>query len=358
MSRHLAIFLPSLDGGGAEKVMLLLSDRFVARGIRCDVVVVRNEGALRDRVPVGVNLIALEKSKPIYAVPALVSYLRQARPGALLSTVFSANIAALLAGKLACTQRIVIREANHVSIDVKASSPLSTWLNKFATRLLYRRADAAIAVAQSVKKSLCEGNYIAQDRIHFIANPADLPTNAASPKSKHKANKTIVACGRLEHQKDYPTMLRAFAQLLLHSEAHLHIFGEGSLRTELEGLAKQLGVQNNVTFAGFSLDVRSYMREADALVHTARFEGMSNVILEALAAGCPIVATDCPGGVAEALDNGRYGTLVPVGDATAIAQALEQVLNGTVTFPDKKEYLKRFDPERVADEYLSILFPE
>lgn len=359
--RHLAIFLPSLDGGGAERVMLTLAERFVARGVRCDLVVARNEGQLRDRVPAGVRLFDLQSRKPIRAVAALIAYLRRERPQTLLSTTFSANLAAILASKLARTARVVIREANHASIDIKASSVLSTWVNKLVARILYQRADSAIAVAQSVAQSLREGRYVEDDRIHVIVNPAVLadPTQSSvHPAAAHADRRTLVACGRLEAQKDYPTMLRAFAQLRARRNVRLLVLGEGSLHEALNGLARELGIQADVTFAGFDPNARERMANADAFVHTARFEGMSNVLLEALASGCPIVATDCIGGSSEVLDHGRYGTLVPVGDVNAIAVALEQVLDGSVTFPDARDHLQRFDPERVADEYLSVLFPD
>lgn len=355
--RHLAIFLPSLDAGGAEKVMLALAAQFVARGIRCDLVVVKNEGQLRDCVPCGVNVVVLGKRKPIMAVPALLAYLRKARPHVLLSTIFSANITALLAGMLARTHRIVIREANHVSIDTETSSPLTTWLNRMAARMLYRHADAAIAVAKSVAQSLRDERYIPDFRIHVIVNPLPPQTQSPRPERHPTVPKTIVACGRLEPQKDYPTLLKAFSELRQRMDARLIILGEGSLRVELEALSYRLKLQDSVTFAGFDPKAGKRIREADVFAHAAIFEGMSNAILEALSAGCPIVATDCKGGVSDALDGGRYGTLVPVGDATAMADALERVLDGSVTFPSPVEYLKRFDQNMIADQYVSVLFP-
>jgi glycosyltransferase involved in cell wall biosynthesis len=357
MQHHLCIFLPSLDGGGAEKVMLALAGQLVARGVRCDLLVARDEGRLRGQVPAGVQTVVLGRSKPIKAIPSLTAYLRRERPDALLSTIFSANIAALVAGQLAHTRRIVIREANHVTIDTEASSRFSTWLNRLAARFLYRRADAVIAVAQNVRRSLLQSGYVDASRVSVIVNPATFSGTRARRGTIGTGAKTILACGRLEPQKDYPTLLSAFAKLRHRLEVKLVILGEGSLEGELRAMTARLGVQNHVTFAGFDPDASKRMQEADAFVHTATFEGMSNVILEALSVGCPIVATDSVGGVAEVLDNGRYGTLVPVGDAKAVADALQQVLTGAIVFPDAREHLKKFDSGRVAEAYLSVLFP-
>jgi glycosyltransferase involved in cell wall biosynthesis len=357
MTRHLAIFLPSLDGGGAEKVMITLARQFVARDVKCDLVISCSKGQLMNQVPDGIRVVELGKKKTTHAILSLAKYLRRERPGALMSTIFPANITALIAGMLAQTPRIVIREANHVNIDIESDSYISTRLNQLAAGFLYRRADAVVAVAKSVRQSLIKSGYINASRIYTISNPITISKNQYHRgESKDNIN-IILACGRLERQKDYPTMLHAFAKLRRNMHVKLVILGEGSLENELKALAVALGVENDVTFSGFEPDAVRCMQAADAFVHTATFEGMSNVILEALSVGCPIVATDSVGGVAEVLGNGRYGTLVPVGDAEAVAKALEQILTGAITFPDAQEHLKKFDLEEITEAYLSVLFP-
>lgn len=357
MSRSIAIFLPSLDGGGAERVMLSLAECFVARGVRCDLVIAITKGQLLDRVPTGVRLVKLNKHKTITAVFALAGYLRRQRPDALLATVFTANICACLAAILALTKiRVVICEANPSGCDMQSSSRWRTVANRLAALAFYRRANEVIAISHGVRQSLLDEKLAKASRLHVICNP--VTRSSPSFISAQERSKTdLVACGRLERQKDYPTLLRAFKRACNVFDARLVILGEGSLRQPLEFQAKDLGIEAKLVFAGFVPDPQQYMLNAAAFVHTARYEGFGIVLLEALACGCPIVATDCPGGVREVLADGKYGILVPVGDDEALAAAILRVLKGEVHFPDASEYLRQFDVERVADAYLSVLFP-
>jgi glycosyltransferase involved in cell wall biosynthesis len=151
--------------------------------------------------------------------------------------------------------------------------------------------------------------------------------------------------------------LKAFAILRNRIDARLVIMGEGALRDSLLQLATDLGISADVHFMGFVSDPLPVMAEAAVFVHSARYEGFVVVLLEALACRCPIVATDCPGGIRDVLAEGKYGALVAVGDATAIADAMESVLRGNLSFPDPTEHLKTFELDRVAEAYISLLLP-
>jgi len=356
--RHLAIFLPSLDGGGAEKVMLALAARFVARGVQCDLVIAMSKGALLDEVPAGVRLVSLEKHKTARAVFKLARYLRRERPQVMLTSIFAANIAALTAAMLTrhpC--RVVVREAARTEFDISNGTAIRAWLNQMAARFLYRRANAVIAVAESVGHGLTEARLVKNAQLHVIRNP--VTKSAAScviPASDNVAS-VILTCGRLEQQKDHATLLRALSKVRVRTDAALVVLGEGSLLQPLQSLALELGISDVVTFAGFVNNPREWMHKASMFVLSSRFEGMSNVLIEALTCGLPIVATDCPGGTREVLADGRFGTLVPVGDDLAMAVAIENILARKVTFPDATEHLKQFDIERITDLYLDVLFP-
>src|SRR5687768_13045595 len=147
MAKRVAIFLPSLSGGGAEKVMLSLAEQFVVRGFECDIVIAITKGHLLNSVPIGVRLVTLNKKKTIHAIRALAHYLQKERPDVLLATVFTASISALLARIYAGTRlRVVTCEANLTELDLRAESWLGTLLNTIAASILYRHADAAIAI--------------------------------------------------------------------------------------------------------------------------------------------------------------------------------------------------------------------
>lgn len=339
-------------------MMLALAEEFLALGVRCDVIIAMNKGRLLDDVPAGIRLINLRKRKPHKAIFALAHYLRREQPNTLLSTIFQANIAALIAGTVLTRHaRVVIREAAREDLFIRDGSKLHAWLDAHAAALLYMRADAVIAVSQSVRASLLRLHGVNASRVTVIVNPV-VPSNGTrdiDPDGVRKIN--VLACGRLEPVKDHASLLRAFALVRERFAAKLIIMGEGTLLNELQVQARYLGIGDDVTFAGFVRHPQQYMHNASVFVHTSRHEGLPNVLLEALAVGCPIVATDCLGGVREVLGNGTYGTLVPVGDHVAIANAIEQVLTGRVQFPDAGSYLDQFAIKRVAEQYLSILFP-
>lgn len=215
-----------------------------------------------------------------------------------------------------------------------------------------------ISVSKAVSVSISKNASVRADRIHQILNPL-LPEAAVPLELEPNASSipTIVACGRLDVQKDYPTLLRAFAILHAKTPARLLILGEGPLRGELEAEASRLGISPHVSFMGFQLHPRQFMRKARVFVHSARWEGFGIVLLEALASGCTIVATDCPGGVRDALNDGEFGLLVPVEHPAALAEGLEAALSGRFTPPDPTVHLRRFDLEVVADQYMRVLFP-
>lgn len=358
MATHLAIFLPSLDGGGAEKVMLALAGEFASRGINTDIVVAIPQGRLLNHVPATVNLVSLDHRKTISATFSLAQYLKQRKPRCLLSTVFSANIAALLASKLARVEtRIVTCEASLTEWNVQTGRRFGTAINKLAANLLYREADAAIAISEDVRSSLVKFHHFSSTSIHLIPNPLPLPDTSPRVRSAKGSKAMVLACGRLEGPKDYPTLLSAFAILRKRLDVSLTILGEGSLLNSLVDQAIALGIRQDVTFAGFQPETYPYFHAASLFVHSARYEGFGIVLLEALACGCPIVATDCEGGVREILDHGKYGTLVPVADPNALAAAMEDMLKGRAQFDDPTQHLRKYSLETIADSYMQVLFP-
>lgn len=354
----ISLFLPSLDGGGAEKVMLRLAGEFARRGLRCDIVIAINQGRLLSAVPSGVRLVILDKKKTSRAIPALASYIRREKPSVIMATIFSANIAAIIARLLSFrSTKLVIREAAPTDLDIAAVSRWKTWANRSAAKLLYRHASASIAVSREVASVLMDMSLVRRSSIHIIPNPVHLPDRSEDSNTPREEG-LILACGRLEPQKDHAALLRAVAKLgERRPDIRLIILGEGTQREALERQAQALGLSERVTFVGYVDEPGPYMSKAAVLVHTARFEGFSSVLLEALAYRCPVVATDCQG-VRTALDDGLFGAIVPLDDEERLTRAIEDVLSGRMTFPDPGQHLIKFDLRSIADRYLSILLPE
>jgi len=165
----------------------------------------------------------------------------------------------------------------------------------------------------------------------------------------------LLAVGRLVPQKDYPTLLRAFARVRSVEQVRLVILGEGRQRRSLERLVRRLGIADAVQLPGYVDNPYAYMAHAAAMVLSSAWEGIGNVLIEALACGCPVVSTDCPGGTAEVLGHGAYGKLVAVGDVDALAQAMAEILSET---PDRERLRARaqeFSIDHIADSYLAVL---
>jgi glycosyltransferase involved in cell wall biosynthesis len=182
---------------------------------------------------------------------------------------------------------------------------------------------------------------------------ADTPLN--HPWFKPGAAPVILAVGRLIPQKDFQTLIRAFAILQRKSKARLVILGEGRQRLELESLTQELGIAPHVEMPGFVSNPYQYMAGASVFALTSRYEGLPGVLIQALACGCPVISTDCPGGSAEILDHGKYGRLVPINNDTVLADAMDSVLNEQ---PDKNILRKRaslFSVERATQQYLDYL---
>jgi glycosyltransferase involved in cell wall biosynthesis len=346
-----AFFLPSLDAGGAERVVLMLAERFVARGRTCAIVVAKSGGVWESRVPNGVRLVSLGGGKPVSFVRPLITWLKRERPAVLMSSIFPANIAALLACAATGTP-CVIREANRTADDIRSNRHRTTFLNYIAMRLLYRRASAVIALSEGLASHVREIARIDAAHIRVIPNPAPASQPHALAK---RVVPVVLGCGRLVPQKDFGTLLNAFAQVLRARPAQLVLLGEGPLRETLQGLAQSLGITQNVEFVGHSTAVAKWMTEADVFVLSSRWEGFPNVLLEALAAGCPVVATDCSDVVHALLGERGLGTIVPVADEAAMAGAINDVLDGKKQPLAATDWLAEYEPDLIATRYLDVL---
>jgi glycosyltransferase involved in cell wall biosynthesis len=161
-----------------------------------------------------------------------------------------------------------------------------------------------------------------------------------------------LSVGRLDKLKNHPLLLRAFAQLRRRIECRLIVLGEGEQLEKLIAEARELGIADDVDFAGFSRNPMSFMRQADLFVLSSDFEGLSNVLIEAMAVGCPVVSTDAPHGPREVLQDGRLGRLVPVGDADGLARAMEETLRDPGDATLRRQWAKAFSVSASADQYL------
>lgn len=355
-----SVFLPSLEGGGAERVMLDLIGDFAGRGLRIDLILAQARGAYLAEVPTAVSLIDLDRARVSSAFLPLLRHLRRTRPKALFSTLEHANVVALMAARWVPGLRVVVREANTLSHDLATEDARSRLLLGLM-RFSYRRADAVIAVSEGVADGLRSGLGVPDERLRVIANPVITPRlldGGRAPVEHRFFDRrdvpVVVAVGRLTPQKGFDVLLRAFARLRRRRPCRLLILGEGESRGALEALAHALAIQEDLDMPGFVANPFPMMAAADLFVLSSAWEGLPNVLIQALALGTRAVSTDCPSGPREILDQGALGALVPVGDDEAMAQAMEAALD-KAPFSPPATWFERYALASVAGRYLRVL---
>ena len=361
----IAIFLPSLRGGGAERVMVTLANAFADRGLTVDLVLANATGPYLAEVSPSVTLVNLGKSRIITSLPGLVKYLRQRQPTAVLSATGHANLIALLANLLVRTKiRIVVSERNDASLQANQQKGMRSSFIQFLNRRLYLSADAVHAVSQGVADSCAKQLGVPREKINIVYNPVETGKVLKLAQADEdyqwlpdNSRPMVLAAGRLTKQKDFSTLIRAFALLRKKLNALLVIIGEGELRPELEHLITELDLQGHVLLPGFIENPFFVMRRANAFVLSSAWEGLPNVLIQAMACGTPVVSTNCSTGPAEILEDGKWGRLVPIGDVEALAQAMLDTLMEMKPL-DVARRAKYFSVERAVDGYLKLLLPD
>jgi glycosyltransferase involved in cell wall biosynthesis len=213
-----------------------------------------------------------------------------------------------------------------------------------------------------VREDMAQVTGIPRERITVIFNPSVVGTEVAEkarapldhPWFELGQPPVLVAVGRLQEQKDYPTMIRAFAQVRQARPVRLLILGEGKERPVLEAQIEELGLQEDVSLPGFVTNPYAYLARASLFVLSSRWEGLPTVLIEALCCSTPVVSTDCPSGPREILQGGKYGRLVPVGDAEALARAITAALDEQRTSPPPESW-QPYDLNNIVDQYVNLL---
>ncbi len=398
LEARIAFLLGDLGGGGVQRIVTILAGALAGRGARIDLLVCADAGELKAALPPAVTVVALGRRNPLAArlaalradpeaipallrpllsrkhgsrslacLPALADYLRAARPDVLFAATPYLNIEAVLARRLArVPTRVVISERNHFS----SGKPRKDWRRRHlapAMRRCYPQADAIVAVSDGVADDLATTLRLPRATITTLYNPTITPDFAARlgeagahPWFAAGEPPVVLNVSRLAHQKDLPTLLRAFARVRSRRPARLMIGGKGSPTQigRVYDLATELGIRPDVEALGYLRNPLPYMARAAVFALSSRFEGFPNVLLEALACGTPVVSTDCPSGPREILADGAFGALVPVGDDRALAEAIERTLDDPPDAARLRARAASFDYEHAIDRYQAVLLGE
>ncbi|MEW5755870.1 MAG: glycosyltransferase [Pseudomonadota bacterium] len=352
-----------MRGGGAERVMLNLAKAFASHGIKVDLVLAQAVGEYVGEVPPQINIVDLHSSGVFLSLPRLVKYLSRSRPFAMLATQVHANVVALWAKRLSRSPtRLIVREAISLSYNTNNQFGIRSRLMPYFAKHSYPWADGVVAVSKGLAQQLEQKLGLDPKRIQVIYNPVSreellrkAKADVDHPWFKDMDEPVVLSAGRLTRQKDFATLIRAFALVRRKLSARLVILGEGELRGDLEALVRELGLQQSISLPGFKNNPYPYMARASVYVLSSVWEGMPNAAIEAMVLGTPVIATDCETGPNEVLGGGKYGTLVPVGDSRTMAHAIADVITNRSNKRPSSDWFELFSLEDCVNKYLHLL---
>ncbi|WP_370402016.1 glycosyltransferase [Sulfitobacter sp. JB4-11] len=360
--RFVALLLPNLRPGGAERVCLDLAHEFQKLGYQVEFVLLQARGELLAEVQRNFKVVDLNCDRARALPLKLWRYLRDRKPDALIAAMWPLTvIAPLAAAASGGNTKVLISEHNTLSIQYRNLHRSEALIMHALMYALYPLASARIGVSRGVVKDIARLSMLSPMKFTVIHNPVQSGPTPEDVEQRHADSlwlspngNRIIAVGSLKDQKNHPLLLSAFAKLN-QPDAQLMIVGDGALRPSLEQHAANLNIADRVIFAGYQPDPTPFYHSADLFVLSSNYEGFGNVIVEALSCGTPVVSTNCPSGPAEILEDGRWGTLTPVGDADALAAAMQSSLDKSHDTEALKRRAADFAPEIAARKYLQAL---
>lgn len=352
-----SFLIPTLEGGGAERVFLTLANGLAERGFIVNLVVLDARGPYLSEVSSKVNLIMLH-CKIRQGFFKLAQHIKVYKPDFLVSALEHTNILAIVVGKLfKLNTKIIISE--RVFKHKLAYKSISHFIFfRIFSKLTYPLSDHIIAVSKDLKDIILKNYKIKPEKVSVLYNPI-----SGFQKKYTNDNKKllidykpyILAAGRLTHQKGFLNLVHAFSEISNVIKHNLIIIGEGEDRDKIETEIKLKNLEGRVILPGFIENIYSIMSNAELFVLSSFYEGFPNVLIQAMYAGLPIVATNCPTGPSEILENGKWGELVEISDTSALASGILRVLNNKNNSINVKKRSEEFNLESCLDNLENIL---
>ena len=365
MIKKVALFLPSLEAGGAERVAINLCNGLIDKGIKVDLILICPGEQLLSILPPQVQVIRLQRRRVVLAIPQLVGYLRRNNPNAVISILTHVNIISLVTTILAFYKgRLILTEHSSVSQNLIKQPGCKNKIMIMLMKLFYPYADMVIAVSAQLMHEL---EKIANlKNVTCIYNPVDISLPAdedinfleKSVSSRPNTQYLVATVGRLTKAKNFALLIKSIEIVRKEIPVILNIIGEGEERENLERLINERNLSNHVFLHGYSDYPKMWMRSSDLFVLSSSWEGLPLVVVEALAMGVTVVATDCHTGPAEILENGRYGYLVPVNDPEKMAEAIIFALKNPMDPDMLKKRAEEFSIPNITKQYLKVIFPD
>ena len=347
----------SLNAGGAQRVMTILANSLLYRGHNVHIVTISADMNRAFTLKDGIGVLALPEiagsplRKTSKRIKALNRIFRSETPDVIISFVDKTNILTLMASKKVKAKMIISER-----VDPALYSIGRIW--RILRRLYYPKTDKLIIQTKRARESF---KYMAEDKISIIPNPVIMEDTSGTDNFIPPAGPYICAAGRLTKQKGFDLLIKAFSQLSSDfSHWNCVILGEGEERKRLEGLAKELEVAKKVFLPGNVSTPQAIMGSCRIFILSSRFEGFPNVLLEAMAAGAPVIAFDCPSGPREIIEDGHNGMLVPQKDVGRLTRAINSLAGNegrsrALGEEAKKSILNRYDLEKVTNIWEKML---
>lgn len=360
--KTIAIFLPSLNVGGAERVVVTLANYFVEQNFHVEILLLKNKGDLRADLNENIKLVDLKCTnlkKEFFGLFKLRRYLKNNNIDCLMCVMWPLTIVGVLA-KFFSRSNVNLILSDHTTFSKTPwiQHPLKKLIFRLSVLCSYPFANYRLNVSDNAAQDLEKLGWLSKNSINTIHNPIQIYTGEINHKNSEV--KTIISVGSLKWVKNHELLLNSFKMLTsLRSDIELLIVGEGSRRANIEKLITEYDLSNNVTLLGQknAVELEQVYLSSDLFVLTSHYEGFSMVIAEALNHGLPVVSVNCPNGPSDILENGKYGTLVPVNDPNTLALAMNESLNKEIDPNFLRSRAKDFTVDKIGRQYLSIMFP-
>lgn len=358
MKRKVAIVIPSLMGGGAEKVMINIISNLDKNKFDTRLIVVNKKGPYISLIPDDIHVVDLKADRVRYSIKNLIKELNLFKPDIVLSTLGYLNLILIsIKPFLKSKPKIIVREANTPSKDINQLSKYKKFIFNFLYKRLYKKADYIIAQCEGMKKDIIHCFKIEdKDKVICIYNPLDinLINNLKIEKNPYfKGNINLLSVGRLSYQKGFDILIDAFKIVNQKiPNTYLTILGEGELEEKLKEKSKELNIDKKISFVKFQQNPYPFYYYSDMYILSSRWEGFPNTLLEAIACQTKVVATNCKSGPVEILENDKYGVIVEEENSLALAEGIISYINQESKTNNRAEY---FNINKIIKDYERIL---
>ncbi len=363
----ITFFIPNLRVGGAEKVLRMMINTFIDRypQYTVELCLASANGEIVSEIDNRISIINFSRSNVRYCLYDLIHYFRREKPDCFIASLDYANIIASFAHKLSRSKsKLILWE--HSVTSIHSQTTISTFfiLRYWLVNYFYKHAQHIVAASQGIAKDMVSNFRIPEEKLHIIYNPIEYNKIILLANQQEvdycpeiDKEKYIISVGRLVQAKNYPLLIKAYSLLAEDNLFKLIIVGDGPEKQHLQQLISELNLDGRVVLVGYLNNPFPLIKNAELVILSSAWEGFSLVLIETLALKKNIVATDCPSGPREILDDGKFGLLVPMNNPKKLAEGISKIINGGVKFDEDLllQRAKYFTIEKSFNQFMEII---